>query len=68
MRKYQGKIISVNSEEFRNKDVRNYYGMVEQTGSVFMECEYGFLHDNHLNYIISRTTKNLEIQSDKKKE
>lgn len=24
--------------------VCNYYGMVEQTGSVFMECEYGHLH------------------------
>jgi hypothetical protein len=25
-------------------DVRNYYGMVEQTGTIFMECEYGNLH------------------------
>ena len=24
--------------------VHNFYGMVEQTGSVFMECEQGFLH------------------------
>lgn len=24
--------------------VINYYGMVEQTGSIFMECEYGHLH------------------------
>ncbi len=26
------------------KDVRNYYGMVEQTGTIFMECEHGNLH------------------------
>jgi hypothetical protein len=26
------------------KNVYNYYGMVEQTGSIFMECEYGHLH------------------------
>lgn len=24
--------------------VHNYYGMVEQTGSIFMECEFGHLH------------------------
>jgi hypothetical protein len=24
--------------------VHNYYGMVEQTGSIFMECEHGHLH------------------------
>ena len=24
--------------------VVNYYGMVEQTGSLFMECSHGFLH------------------------
>lgn len=24
--------------------VLNYYGMVEQTGSIFVECEYGHLH------------------------
>lgn len=25
-------------------DVRNYYGMVEQTGTIFMECPHGNLH------------------------
>ena len=24
--------------------VHNYYGMVEQTGSIFFECEQGYLH------------------------
>lgn len=26
------------------KRVHNYYGMVEQTGTIFMECEHGHLH------------------------
>jgi hypothetical protein len=26
------------------RDVRNYYGMVEQTGTIFMECRHGNLH------------------------
>ena len=26
--------------------VLNYYGMVEQTGSIYLECEYGFLHSS----------------------
>ncbi len=26
--------------------VHNYYGMVEQTGSIFMECEAGYLHSS----------------------
>ena len=28
------------------KKVYNYYGMVEQTGSIFMECETGYLHSS----------------------
>ena len=30
----------------RIKRVYNYYGMVEQTGSIFMECEAGYLHSS----------------------
>jgi hypothetical protein len=26
------------------KEVYDYYGMVEQTGSIYMECEEGHLH------------------------
>ena len=26
------------------KKIHNYYGLVEQTGSIFFECEYGNLH------------------------
>lgn len=43
---------SVDSLTFRNliehscgiKKIHNYYGMIEQTGSIFMECEQGHLH------------------------
>lgn len=31
-------------KQFGVERVYNYYGMVEQVGSIFMECEYGHLH------------------------
>ena len=31
-------------ETFGIEKVHNYYGMVEQVGSIFFECEYGHLH------------------------
>jgi len=36
------------------KRVHNYYGMVEQTGSIFMECEHGRLHSSIYSDIIVR--------------
>jgi phenylacetate-coenzyme A ligase PaaK-like adenylate-forming protein len=37
--------------------VYNYYGMVEQTGSIFMECEHGHLHASVFSDIIIRGMK-----------
>ncbi len=34
--------------------VHNYYGMVEQTGSIFMECEEGRLHCSNYSDILIR--------------
>jgi phenylacetate-coenzyme A ligase PaaK-like adenylate-forming protein len=34
--------------------VYNYYGMVEQTGSIYMECERGFLHAPKYSEILVR--------------
>jgi len=34
--------------------IHNYYGMVEQTGSIFMECEYGYLHSSNYSDVIIR--------------
>ena len=43
---------AVSQEEFKQRltdvcglsDVHDYYGMVEQTGCIYMECEHGHLH------------------------
>jgi Acyl-protein synthetase, LuxE len=39
--------------------VFNYYGMVEQTGSISMECERGFLHTNAFNDVVIRRAGDL---------
>ena len=39
--------------------VYNYYGMVEQTGSVFFECEKGFFHSSIFSEVLIRD-KNLK--------
>lgn len=33
------------------KKIHNYYGMIEQTGSIYMECESGFLHCSNFSDI-----------------
>ena len=53
---------SVTTEEFKKTlhqlcgitSVHDYYGMVEQTGSIFMECEYGHMHASNLSDIFIR--------------
>jgi hypothetical protein len=40
--------------------VFNYYGMVEQVGSIFMECEHGHLHAPVFADVIVRDTLTLE--------
>ena len=42
------------------KKVHNYYGMVEQTGSIFVECEKGFLHCSIFSDVIIRN-KNFSV-------
>jgi hypothetical protein len=36
------------------KEVINYYGMVEQTGSIFLECEAGYFHCSNFSDVITR--------------
>lgn len=36
------------------KDIHDYYGMVEQTGCIYMECEYGHLHSSIFSDVITR--------------
>jgi len=53
---------AVSSYEYRNrlneicgiKSVHDYYGMVEQTGTIYMECEKGHLHAPVFSDIIIR--------------
>jgi hypothetical protein len=53
---------NVSTETFRGKlrelcgvaDVHDYYGMVEQTGSIYMECPEGHLHASIFSDIITR--------------
>ena len=39
------------------KRVHDYYGMAEQTGCIYMECEYGHLHASIFSDIITRRTE-----------
>lgn len=41
--------------------VCNYYGMVEQTGSIFMECECGHIHASNYSDIIIRNPKDFTV-------
>lgn len=60
---------SVSSLKFREslyrvcgiKSVHDYYGMVEQTGSIFMECEKGHLHAPNFSDIIIRKPHDFSI-------
>ena len=36
------------------KNIINYYGMIEQTGSIFLECSEGYLHSSIFSDIIIR--------------
>lgn len=54
--------LNISNDIFKNKlreytnlsKVHNYYGMVEQTGSIYMECKEGHLHCSNFSDIIIR--------------
>jgi hypothetical protein len=58
----------VSNEVFKQKLIENlgigrvfnYYGMVEQVGSIFMECEHGHLHSPVFADVIARNPITLE--------
>jgi len=41
-------------EKLNLKNIHDYYGMVEQTGSIFFECERGYFHTSFFSDIIIR--------------
>jgi phenylacetate-coenzyme A ligase PaaK-like adenylate-forming protein len=61
--------LAVDNEAFKTRlaratginHVHNYYGMVEQTGSIFMECTAGRLHSSSYSEIIIRDPLDLHV-------
>tara|TARA_B110000971_G_C20022018_1_gene506831 strand:- start:193 stop:1263 length:1071 start_codon:yes stop_codon:yes gene_type:complete len=61
--------INISNEQFKLKlkkhckieNVYNYYGMVEQTGSVFFECKKGNFHTSIFNDILIRNKYDFSI-------
>ena len=57
--------LRINNNKFKNeiksslglKQIYNYYGMMEQTGSVFLECEKGYFHCSIFSDILIRNSK-----------
>ena len=60
---------AVSAEDFRDglfevcgiRDVRNYYGMAEQTGCIYMECECGHLHVSDYSEILIRDMEDFSV-------
>lgn len=62
---------SVSPDEFKTRlyavcgidkiRIHDYYGMVEQTGTIYMECEYGHLHTSIFSDIIVRRPADFSI-------
>jgi hypothetical protein len=60
---------AVSPLEFRNRlkvicgldHVHDYYGMVEQTGCIYMQCECGHLHTSIFSDVIARRPKDFSI-------
>lgn len=56
---------AVSKEEFKRSlnqvcgitGIHDYYGMVEQTGCIYMECEYGHLHASVFSDVIIRNMR-----------
>jgi hypothetical protein len=40
------------------RKVYDYYGMIEQTGTIYMQCDYGHLHASKFSDVIIRNPKN----------
>lgn len=62
---------AVSKEDFKKclndvcglKNIHDYYGMVEQTGCIYMECEYGHLHASAYSDIITRKSHDFSVCS-----
>ncbi len=45
----------------RINHVHDYYGMIEQTGTIYMECEFGYLHASVYSDVIIRRAHDFSI-------
>lgn len=60
---------AVSPEEFRRRleevsglrDIHDYYGMVEQTGCIYMECPCGHLHASTYSDVLTRRAADLSV-------
>lgn len=60
---------AVSAKEFKDnlreickiESVYNYYGMAEQTGTIYMECECGYLHTSVFSDVIIRKMQDFSI-------
>lgn len=50
-----------------NVRVHNYYGMAEQLGSVFVECEHGHMHCSNYSDVLIRRPKNFSLAGEGEK-
>lgn len=64
--------LGVSEVEFANKvkqwfpvaSIVNYYGMIEQVGSIFFECQSGFYHESDFSRVIIRDPNTLTVRND----
>lgn len=60
---------AVSPQEFQHRlttlcglfEVHDYYGMVEQGGSIYMQCEHGHLHSSNFSDVIMRRSEDFSI-------
>lgn len=60
---------AVEPEEFKNRlqevcglsNIHDYYGMVEQTGCIYMQCEHGHLHASIFSDVIIRDMRDFSV-------
>ena len=48
-------------KRFNIQEIYDYYGMVEQTGCIYMECKCGHLHVSNFSEIIVRRTSDFSV-------
>ena len=66
---------AVSPEEFKKRltdvcglsDIHDYYGMVEQTGCIYMQCEHGHLHASNFSDVIIRNPLDFSVSAIREK-